>query len=49
MASQRKTHLSGAAQPGAQFIQLQMREPEMDEEALVQGLCMSPGASEKGS
>jgi hypothetical protein len=33
-------HLSGAAQPGAQFIQLQMRELEMAKEAFVQGLCM---------
>ena len=33
-------HLSGTAQPGAQFIQLQMREPEMTEKAFVQGLCM---------
>jgi hypothetical protein len=49
MASQRKTHLSGAVQPGSQFIQLQMREPEIGEEALVQGLCMLPSASEKGS
>src|SRR5437763_17131183 len=48
MASQRKTHLSGAAQPGAQFIQLQMRELEMAKEAFVQGLCMSPSASEPG-
>jgi hypothetical protein len=40
MASQRKTHLCGATQPGAQFIQLQVREPEMAEEALVQGLSV---------
>jgi hypothetical protein len=39
----------GAAQPGAQFIQLQMREPEMAEEAFVQGLCMFPGASQPGA
>ena len=38
-------HLSGAAQPGAQFIQLQMRELEMAKEAFVQGLCMFPSAS----
>jgi hypothetical protein len=48
MASQRKTHLCGAAQPGAQFIQLQMREPEMAEEAFVQGLCMFKSASQPG-
>ncbi len=28
-------HLSGAAQPGAQFIQLQMLDPKMTEEAFV--------------
>ena len=42
-------HLGGAAQPGSQFIQLKMREVEMAEEAFVQGLCMFPRASEKGS
>jgi hypothetical protein len=31
-------HLFGAAQPGAQFVQLQVREVEMAEEALVQGV-----------
>jgi hypothetical protein len=41
-------HLSGAAQPGAQFIQLQMGELEMVKEAFVQGLCMFPSASQKG-
>ena len=41
-------HLSGATQPGAQFIQLQMRELEMAKEAFVQGLCMLPGASQPG-
>ncbi len=48
MASQRKTHLCGAAQPGAQFIQLEMRDPEMTKEAFVQDLCMRVRASEKG-
>ena len=38
--------LCGAAQPGAQFIQLQMRELEIAEEALVQGLCMCPSATQ---
>ncbi len=33
-------HLLVAAQPGAQFIQLQVREPEMAEGALVQALCV---------
>ena len=37
MANHRKTHLRGAAQPGAQFVQLEVREMEMVEEALVQG------------
>ena len=41
-------HLPGTAQPGASFIQLDMRETEMGEEALVQGLCMLPSASEPG-
>ena len=41
-------HLSGATQPGAQFIQLQMRELEMVKEAFVQGLCMFPSANQKG-
>ena len=31
-------HLLIAAQPGAQFVQLEMRELEMAGEALVQGL-----------
>jgi hypothetical protein len=48
MASHRKTHLSSAAQPGAQFIQLQMREVEMVKEAFVQGVCMLPSASQPG-
>ncbi len=33
-------HLRMAAEPGAQFVQLQVRELEMAEGALVQGLCM---------
>ena len=41
-------HLFGAAQPGAQFVQLEMREPQMAEETFVQGLCMFPSASQKG-
>ena len=39
-------HLGGAAQPGAQFVQLEVREVEMAEEALVQGLCMPACTSE---
>jgi hypothetical protein len=41
-------NLVGAAQPGAQFIHLQMREVQMAEETFVQGLCMFPHASEPG-
>ena len=37
-----------AAQPGTQFIQLEVREPEMAEGALVQGLCVLASASEPG-
>ena len=32
--------LIGAAEPGAQFVQLQVREVKIGEEALVQGLCV---------
>ena len=42
-------HLLGVAQPGAQFVQLQMRDQEMTEEALVQDLCMFACASEPGA
>ena len=35
-------YLSGAAQPGAQFVQLEVREPEMAEAVLVQGPYMFP-------
>jgi len=42
-------HLSGAAQPSSQFIQLGMRQPEIGKEAFVQGLCMFPGASQPGA
>ena len=41
-------HLCGAAQPGAQFVQLEVREPQIAERALVQGLCVLPSASQKG-
>jgi hypothetical protein len=33
-------HLRGAAQSSAQFVQLKVREVEMAEEALVQGVCV---------
>jgi hypothetical protein len=39
-------HLCGAAQPGAQFIQLERREPEVAQGALVESLCMSGCTSE---
>jgi len=42
-------HLCGAAQPGAQFVQLEVREPQIAERALVQGLCVLASASQKGS
>jgi len=35
-----------AAQPGAQFIALDMREPEIGEETFVQGLCVRQPAHE---
>jgi hypothetical protein len=41
-------HLVGAAQPGAQLIQLQMREPEGAERALVQGLSVLASAGQPG-
>ena len=39
-------HLRGAAQPGAQLVQLQVREMEMAEAALVQGVPMLPSSRE---
>ena len=42
-------HLCGAAQPGSQFVQLKMWEPEVAEGALVQGLCILASASQPGS
>ena len=41
-------HVSRAAQSGSQFIQLEVREPEMAEGPLVQGLCMFKSPSEPG-
>jgi hypothetical protein len=41
-------HLCGAAEPRAQFVQLQVREVEMAEGALVQGMCMFPSACQPG-
>jgi len=39
-------HVCGAAQPGAEFIQLHVWELEVAEAVLMQGLCMFPSASE---
>ena len=41
-------HLSGAAEPRPPFIQLEMREPEGAEEALMQGVGVLPSACQKG-
>jgi hypothetical protein len=41
-------HLWSAAQPGAQFVQLEVWEPEMAEAALVQGLCVLSSTGQKG-
>jgi hypothetical protein len=41
-------HLLRAAEPGAQFIQLEVRELKMAEGALVQGLSVRARASQKG-
>ena len=41
-------HLCGTAQPGSQFVQLQMRELEVAEIALVQGLRMLASARQPG-
>ena len=41
-------HMFVAAQPGAQFIQLEVREPEIAEEALVQDLCVLTSTSHPG-
>jgi len=41
--------LCGAAQPRAPFIQVQVWEAEMAEEAFVQGLGMLSGARQKGA
>ena len=49
IASHRKTDLLGAAESGAQFIQLQMREPEDAESALVQRLSVFASAGQPGA
>jgi hypothetical protein len=41
-------HLLGAAEPGAQFVQLEVREVEMKEAALVQGVRVLASTGEPG-
>jgi len=41
-------HLVRTPQPGAQFVQLEVWEPEMAEGALVQGLCVLAGTGQPG-
>ena len=41
-------HLCGAAQPSAQFVQLEMRELQGAKRALVQGLHVLASAGQKG-
>jgi hypothetical protein len=40
-------HLFGAAQPSAKFVQLQVREVQMAEEAFVQGVRVLASTGEK--
>ncbi len=42
-------HVFGAAEPGAQFVQLEVREPEMAEKALVQDLRVLTSTGQPGS
>lgn len=46
MASHRKTHLSGAAEPGAQFVQLEVRDMQVAEGMLMEELSVLACASE---
>ncbi len=41
-------HLGGAAQPGSQFIQLEVREVEMAKGPLVQGVCVLASSRQPG-
>jgi hypothetical protein len=41
-------HVCRAAQPGAQFIQLEVREPEMAKGALVEGLSVLASTGQPG-
>jgi hypothetical protein len=49
MASHRKTHLRGAAQPGSNFVQLEVRDVVVAEAPLMKVLSMLACAREKGS
>ena len=49
MANQRKTHLCGAAQPSTQFVQLEAREVQGVEAALMEEFSVPAGASEPGA
>ena len=42
-------HLFGTAQSGAQFVQLEVREPEVAKETSVQGLSMLASPRQKGA
>src|SRR6266699_1983660 len=41
-------HLGTTAEPGSEFVQLQVRKVELEEEALVQGLRMLTRTGQKG-
>jgi hypothetical protein len=42
-------HVLRAAQPGSQFIQLEVREVQMAEEAHVPGVCVRARTRQQGS
>ena len=42
-------YLCGAAQPGSDFVQLEVRDVEVAEAALMEGLSMLPYTSEPGN
>jgi hypothetical protein len=42
-------HVLRAAQPGSQFLQWEVREVQMGEEAHVQGACVRARTRQKGS
>jgi hypothetical protein len=41
-------HLRGAAEPGSNFVQLQVRDVQVAEAALVQGLCVPTSTGKPG-